>query len=213
VRGPFAARTRRVRAMLPLAVLVLAAGCASDAERRRAIQDVNSEFRAQYEQILRERGTRVPPVPTARAFEAMRAALVGLDMRVATESPSIGYLSLAAPAPLPLSAAEWDRAQEADGPKLCEVVRRTIPLAPCPIRFEPDIFDIVITATVREVSAGAEVSLTMRMREKKPPASGWPAREYAPPTAVRIGLDKIWARFEQELRNRQGATGPAVRPS
>lgn len=205
MRGGFvAAGVMRARAAFMLAVAAAGAGCASDADRRRAIQDVNADFRAQYEAILREHGTRVRPVPTARAYEAMRAALVGLDMRVVTESPAIGYLSTIAPAPLPLSPAEWDRAQEADGPRLCEVVRRTIPLAPCPIRFEPDIFDIVITATVREVSAGSELSVTMRMREKKPPASGWPAREYAPPTAVRIGLDKIWDRFEQELRLRQG---------
>lgn len=194
----------RARAAFLLAIAAVGAGCASDADRRRAIQDVNAEFRLQYEAILRERGTRVWPVPPARTYETMRAVLAEIGMRIVTESPSIGYLSVVGPAPLPLSPAEWDRAQEADGPKLCEVVRRTIALAPCPIRFEPDIFDVVITATIREVAAGSEVSLTARLREKKPPASGWPAREYLPPTAVRMGLDKIWGRFEQELRLRQG---------
>jgi hypothetical protein len=42
------------------------------------------------------------------------------------------------------------------------------------------------------------------MREVKPPPSGMPRRDYAPPAAVRIGLDKIWRNFEQELRTVRG---------
>ena len=54
---------------------------------------------------------------------------------------------------------------------------------------------------VLNVEEGAELSLTMRMREVAPPKSGMPRREYAPPTAVRMGLDKIWSEFERELRS------------
>ena len=51
-----------------------------------------------------------------------------------------------------------------------------------------------------EVPAGTEVSLTMRMREVAPPPSGMPRREYPPPSAVRMGLDKIWRELEAELK-------------
>jgi hypothetical protein len=39
------------------------------------------------------------------------------------------------------------------------------------------------------------------MREVAPPKSGMPRREYLPPSAVRMGLDKIWTEFERELRS------------
>jgi len=68
------------------------------------------------------------------------------------------------------------------------------------ISFEPEGLLTVINATTVDSAGGCEVSLTMRMREVAPPKSGMPRREYPPPTAVRIGLDKIWAQFEQELR-------------
>lgn len=197
--GSVTRRARRAGAILLAAAL--AAGCATEETKRSAVEDINREFRADYERVLREKGTRVPPVPVERAYAAMRVALARLETQTVNESPAVGYLSVQAPAPRPLSNEEWQRAAATDQPRLCEIVRRHIPLVPCAsIVFEPEIFDILITATVREVAAGAEVSLTMRMREKKPPPSGFPAREYPPPTAVRMGLDKIWAEFERELR-------------
>jgi hypothetical protein len=42
----------------------------------------------------------------------------------------------------------------------------------------------------------------MRMREVAAPKSGLPRREYPPPTALRAGLDKIWAALERELKAR-----------
>jgi len=41
------------------------------------------------------------------------------------------------------------------------------------------------------------------MREIAPPQSGMPRREYLPPSAVRMGLDKIWSEFERELRSQR----------
>jgi hypothetical protein len=37
------------------------------------------------------------------------------------------------------------------------------------------------------------------MHQVKPPPSGMPRREYAPPTGVRMALDKIWSQVEREL--------------
>jgi hypothetical protein len=58
----------------------------------------------------------------------------------------------------------------------------------------------VISGTVVEVPAGTEISFTARMREIAPPESGFPRREYLPPTAVRMGLDKMWAEVEREFK-------------
>ena len=67
------------------------------------------------------------------------------------------------------------------------------------LKFEPEGLEIVITATVVPAAGGSEISLTARMHQVKPPPSGMPRREYAPPTGVRMALDKIWARIESEL--------------
>ena len=68
------------------------------------------------------------------------------------------------------------------------------------INFEPQGLLVVINGTTLDSPGGSEISLTMRLREVAPPPSGMPRREYPPPTGVRLGLDKIWAQFEQELR-------------
>ncbi|HEX9185129.1 MAG TPA: hypothetical protein VF876_17885, partial [Burkholderiales bacterium] len=57
----------------------------------------------------------------------------------------------------------------------------------------------VITATVLPAFNGSEISLTARMRQLKPPPSGMPRREYAPPTGVHMAIDKMWVRIEQTL--------------
>ena len=72
------------------------------------------------------------------------------------------------------------------------------------IRFEPEGLEIVINGTTLPARSGTEISLTVRLREVKPPQSGMPRRDYAPPSAVRMGLDKIWRNFEQELRTVRG---------
>jgi hypothetical protein len=59
-------------------------------------------------------------------------------------------------------------------------------------------------ATALRAGAGSEISLTMRMRETAPPASGMPRREYPPPAAGRRGLDKIWQEIDRELGPRRG---------
>jgi hypothetical protein len=68
------------------------------------------------------------------------------------------------------------------------------------VRFEPDGLEVVINATVLPVAAGTEVSLTVRTREVRPPPSGIPRREYVLPSAVNMGIDKIWAAMDSELK-------------
>ena len=44
----------------------------------------------------------------------------------------------------------------------------------------------------------------MRMREYAPPKSGVPRREYPPPTAVHMGLEKMWREVDRDLTGTQG---------
>lgn len=189
-------------------VALLATGCATDDQIRGALIDVNNEFRQQYERILAENGTRVYKVKRQEAFNATRIALARLAMRIGGQSEELGYLNVFAPAPIPLSPDEWRQAADRDLPKLRELAKKHVGLLAYFVRFEPEGLEIVINTTTIEVPAGTEVSLTMRMREIAPPPSGMPRREYPPPSAVRMGLDKIWRELEAELKT----SGVAVKP-
>jgi hypothetical protein len=175
-------------------------GCASREEIRGAITDVNLAFQADYEKTLSEKGTRTFKVRRGEAFVALHAALARLGMRVIDQDPALGTLAVEAAAPRPLDAAEWRKAADADLPRLREIARRHVGWVAETIRFEPEGIDILVNATLVESGGATEISLTTRMREVAPPTSGLPRREYPPPTAVRIALDKIWAQTEAELR-------------
>jgi hypothetical protein len=184
------------------AILVLVAGCTIDNETaRNAINAVNKAFGAEYEVILAEKGTRTFKVKRAEAYDAIRVSLARLGMTVEAQDPALGFVSVYAPAPRPLSMEEWRRVADADLPRLREIVSPYVGALPAAfIQFEPEGLDIVITGTANEVAAGTAVSFTARMRETAPPRSGLPRREYLPPTAVRMGLDKMWNELEREFK-------------
>jgi len=189
-----------LRAAIPAVLACLVAGCMTQDKVRDAINEVNQVFRNQYESILAQKGTRVFPLPRGRTFAGVRAALSQLGMRMDGQDADLGYLNFSAPAPLPLNVQEWGEVAQADLPMMREIAARHVGLIPSWfISFEPQGLEIVLNATVVPVAAGSEVSLTMRMRQVTPPPSGMPRREYAPPTGVHKGLDKIWGQIEREL--------------
>lgn len=182
-------------------VLAIAmAGCASDQDKHAAVSAVNQAFQADYEAMLVDKGVRRYTVRRTDAFVALHATLGKLGMRIADQDPDIGTLTADAPAPRPLNAQEWQQAATVDLPRMREIARPHVGMLAELIRFEPEGLEIVIHATVLDAAGGSEVSLTTRMRETAPPRSNMPRREYPPPTAVRLALDKIWRQFEQELR-------------
>lgn len=190
----------RSRAAAVILLAALVAGCVTQDRARDAINEVNEVFRGQYESILAQKGTRVFPVPRGRAFTGVRAAMGQLGMRMDGQDADLGYLNFSAPAPQPLDFKEWSEVARADLPMMREIAARHVGLIPSWfISFEPEGLEIVINATVLPAASGSEVSLTMRMRQVTPPPSGLPRREYAPPTGVHKGLDKIWAQIEREL--------------
>ena len=191
------ARVRRAAACLALAAL---SGCATDARIKSAIEEVNREFKTQYEEILSTQGTREFRAPAAETFPAVQAALTRLGMRLESRDAELGYLGFAAPAPTPLNDEEWQMVAKADLPMMQNLAARHIGLPAYFISFEPQGLEIVINATIIAEGRRSEVSLTTRMRQVKPPPSGMPRRDYAPPTGVRIALEKIWAEIERELK-------------
>ena len=179
---------------------IVAGGCALDPRNiADAINAINASFRAEYEAILKEHGTRVFKVTRAEAYDAIRVSVARLGMLVETQDPVLGYVNVYAPAPLPLNEQEWRQAAEADLPRAREIIGPYVGLFSQFFRFEPEGLEVVIGGTVVEVPTGVAVSYTARMRETAPPKSGVPRREYLPPTAVRLGLDKLWRELQREF--------------
>lgn len=175
-------------------------GCVSDAEKINAIKAVNEDFRQEYEPIITAQGTRLFNASQAQAFVAMEACLRKLGMTVEAQDSKVGYIRAAAPAPAPLTHEEWQRVGETDLPRMRRIVKEHVGPMGGFIKFEPQGLDIVLNVTTLETSSRqVEVSVTMRMRETAPPKTGYPRREYPPPTAVRMGIAKFWSQFDREL--------------
>jgi len=169
----------------------------------RAFTLLNDRFRVDYERILDERGSRALRIDRASSFDALHAGLVRLGMIVESRDPDVGILTVAAPAPRPLSAEEWRRTVQSDLPMMAGILCPILGPYCTAIKFEPDDYVIAINATVRATDrGGSEISLTTRMREIAP-RPGMPRRDYPPPTGVRMALDKIWEAFDQALAERE----------
>ena len=196
---PVSKRIRSIQGYLILLVLGLA-GCASQQDISAAISAVNKAFQADYEAMLVDKGVRTYKVRPQDAFVALHAAFAKLGMHIADQDPEIGTLSAVAPAPRPLDTSEWRQAAMVDLPRMRQIARPHVGLMAEMISFEPEGLEIVINATQLYVDGGTEISLTARMHETAPPRSNMPRREYPPPTAANLALDKVWRQFEQELR-------------
>jgi hypothetical protein len=191
---------RVVTACVAAMFVLAASSCASDSEKVSAINAINQGFRADYEKLLAEKGSRVYPVGRADAFVAMRVALAQLGLRTEQQDMTLGHLAVAGSAPIPLSDEEWRTASQADLPLLRRLITPYVGVAANFVQFDPQGLDVVINATFLDTPSGTEVSLTVRLREVAPARSGWPRREYVSPHVLGVGLDKILGAFERELR-------------
>lgn len=198
--APRQPRRQFARVALVGLLAVLMAGCASDQALIDAANAVSEAFRIEYERILKERGTRVYPRRREDAVYRLRTAAIQLGMRVESYDLDLGYVRFSGPAPQPLTLREWGEVANADLPKMRAIVERYVgPLLKWAVPFETEGLDIVIKATAVPVDGGSEITLSMRMREEKPPPTGFPRREYPPPTGVNKGLDKLWAAIDAAM--------------
>ena len=196
----YQARGSRWLAPWCVAVAFVMAGCVTTEDKRCAVDAINKDFRKDYEAILAKDGTRVFAVSRGEAYDAIRVSMARLGMRVEAQDPVLGFVNVFAPAPRPLDDKEWREAADADLPRAIEIIGPCVGLFAHFFKFEPQGLEIVISGTAVEVPAGSVISFTARMRETAPPKTGFPRREYLPPTAVRMALNKMWAEIDQEFK-------------
>jgi hypothetical protein len=197
---------RVLRASLLCAAGMLVAGCEQMITRpppekmHECFTQLNAKFEQAYEGILAKRGTRSFPIAPPVAFDTLLATLTRLGMIVEARDRYTGTLTVASPAPKPLSETEWQEVLQTDTPMMASVLCPCLGAYCTTLKFRPEDYVIVINATVLPGSrGGSQVSLTTRMREIAPPPPGVPRRDYPPPTGVSMALDKIWGEFDQEL--------------
>lgn len=190
---------RSAISLVMLAIMILLSACVTEQEKIEAVHAVNEDFCNAYEQIMKENGTQLFVANGTQAFIAMDGALRGLGMRIEAQDSSVGYIRSVAPAPRPLTDAEWERARETDLPRMHRILAEHVGLLGYLAPFEPEGLEILINVTTVQHSREVEVTASMRMRSIEEPKTGWPRRECPPPTAMRIGLAKFWSRFEDEL--------------
>jgi hypothetical protein len=197
-------KTGRVQGSLAIACLALLSACASDRQKNDAIAAVNQEFRTQYEATLSVKGTRGYALKREDAFKAMSTALTNLGMQAESVDPSLGFMSFYAQAPTPLSGDDWRNVVASDLPRLREIAREHMGFTAEYIRIDTEGLEIVINATVLDSPGSAVlISLTMRMRQTEPPSGDMPRRDYPPPTAMRMALDKVWTQFDLQIATRR----------
>jgi hypothetical protein len=193
----------RRRWQVALLALVVIPACVSDQTKREAIQDINAAFKPQYEATLAKYGVRTVDARPDVAFDAVNAAMVRLGFVVQQQSRGLGLIAAEAPAPRPLDLDEWNRAAAADLPQTREILRRHIGALAESFNFDSQGLDTVLTATIIGTGTRSEISFTMRLREVAAARGDLPRREYPPPSTLKVGLDKIWAAFDQELARRR----------
>lgn len=168
----------------------------TDPKVAAAISEINAEFRSGYQRVLAEAGTRHFNVDSGLALKSMRQVLEKMGFSVVTSEGDY-YLSVSAPAPVPLDSTEWDEVRRVHEPKMKDIAASHLGIKGRLVELEPDGLNILGTITFVESAGGVDISITMRLQETKPqPAESiLPRREYPPPVAVRIGYEKIWKAF------------------
>jgi hypothetical protein len=187
----------------PILVMLMGNTCTevdvTDPRVRDTVTEINAAFQSGYRTVLDEIGTRQFALDPATAARAMAVTLEGLGFNILMREGDY-YLSVTAAAPTPLDAGEWQQVLRADEPMLKSIAARHLGLKGNFAKFEAAGLNIDGTVTMIPIPSGVEISITMRMRQvaDPPPESILPRRDYPPPTAVRIGYEKIWRSFEQQ---------------
>ena len=190
----------RFRPILFVAVLGLVlAGCVSNDEYNSAITRLDSEWKATNDKTLRTMGRRTVALSRGQALLAARAAGRKLGMLTEQENLETGFLLATASAPTPLSASEWQEVQAADTARMKEVIAEDVGLVSWFATLDPTAKEVLTNVLITEKHNGVEVSVGIRLRTKTM-VTGRIRRSQPPPTALRIGLQKFWSAFDDEMR-------------
>ncbi len=185
-----------------ISILLLGAKCTevdvTDPKVANALAEINLSFKYSYQKLLSDMGTRHFNVNRPVAFSGMLKTLENLGFTIKNTEGDY-YIFVTGPAPTPLDAQDWEKVKDSDQSTLRKIASKHIGMIKGGLaKLEPDGLNIEGFVTILEAYGGVDITITFRMKEIKPqpPESILPRREYPPPTAARIGYEKIWYQFE-----------------
>lgn len=203
-------------AILAIAV-VLCQGCVSQIALRHATSTLDLTWGEMNREFLQGNGSRLYSTSSSEAFAAAQTTLRKLGMLVGQQDSATGFLYASAPAPTPLSAGEWETAKAADVQQMRAIISNEIGSLGWVATMNITGFEILMNTFVTEEGDKVKVSLALGLRDKLPPAPGGARVSVAPPTAVRIGIEKFWRTYEAELStlvtNRVAPSEPPTKAS
>ncbi len=183
--------------------LGLLAGCVTNSERKNAVTSVDLYWQGKNDIYMRDSGSRYYPISRYQAFVAGLSTFASLNMLVAEQSLTTGFILASAPAPVPLSSGEWDEVVAAETEDLRSIVTREVGILGRFTKLDPNFKDILVNLIVTEADQGSRLQLSFRLLNKT--ESGKVVRTQVPPKAVQIGVQKFWAHFEKQIGS-AGAT-------
>ena len=184
-----------------ISILLLGAKCTevdvTDPKVADALTEINLSFKHSYQKLLSDMGTRHFNVNRPVAFSGMLKTLENLGFTIKNTEGDY-YIYVTGAAPIPLDAQDWEKVKDTDQSTLRKIASKHIGIKGRLAKLEPDGLNIEGYVTILEAYGGVDITITFRMKEIKPqpPESILPRREYPPPTAARIGYEKIWYQFE-----------------
>lgn len=188
--------THRISSLVVL-VLVLT-GCVTAQQYNKAIQDVEAVWKEVNDETLKKQGRRFFQASKDQGMLAAQLTARRLGMVVEEESYDTGFLFVTAPAPTPLTMSDWEKVQEADTEELRSIISDEFGLLTLWVTLEPTSKEVLANVFISENNDGIEVSVGIRLRGTGSEASR-KKRLQPPPSAVRMGLEKFWTAYEDEL--------------
>ena len=198
-----------IRLAIIIFITVITNACASQHSIRKAAQRVESGWKAENEQILKEEGQRRFKATKRQGFEAAQSAAMRLGMIIENQTYESGFIFMSAPAPSPLTVPEWERVQAAETQAMRNLVSNDLGLYQWWVTLDPSGKDVLANVIVAEKADGIAVSLGLRLRVKDSTTDRL-KRMQPPPTALRMGLAKFWAAYEMELEAMASNANPAI---
>ena len=190
---------RKFRVFGAIACVTAASACVSATQYNTAMTKLDSDWKKENDGTFESGGRRMVDIDWYDAFLAVQAAFRRLGMVVEQQDLDTGFIFATAPAPVPLTAEEWRQVQDADTSEMRTIIQPEVGLAGWFATLDPSGKDVLVNAFLTDRPEGVEIALGMRLLLDKKMEDGRAKRTQAPPTAVRIGLEKFWRAFDREV--------------
>ena len=189
---------RKFRIFGAIACMTVASACVSATQYNTAMTKLDSDWKKENDRAFARAG-RVVDINRYDAFLAVLATFRRIGMVVEQQDLDTGFIFATAPAPVPLTAEEWRQVQDADTSEMRAIIQPEVGLASWFATLDPSGKDVLVNAYVTDRPEGVEIALAMRLLLSQKMEDGRAKRTQAPPTAVRIGLEKFWRAFDREM--------------